>query len=341
MERGRKAGPAALVLLALALSSCAVSPARHDLAVEWYGVGNAWLAAGKYAEAGKAYDRSLALDPSLAAASYNAARALVEAGSYDRALAVADGLIKAEPDNLRFLGLRAYALYKAGRMKEAADAYEGAYSLDAWAPDIVYNSSLLLVEAGEPAKDIERLAPLVKAKPDDAVLLSLNARALADAGRDAEAIAAWEDLRSAGTIDTPSLERLGALLEKTGEYARAIEALAALVEKDPKRGAAWFALARLRLTRADDGPGGLAALGEALKAGFADKDAVASLLAEPHLVEREAVAKALGDKGLGPDAAPTADGPGADASGTAPAAPDAGQDDAANQAAPTGGSATP
>ncbi len=294
----------ALVLTAAllaGLSSCATSPARKALAVEWYGVGNAWLQAGKFAEAGKAYDRALSLDPGLVAASYNAAHALVEAGSYDRALAIAKGLLSGDPKNVRYISLEAWAYWKAGRMAEAAAAYEAAYALDPWAEDVVYNSSLLLLESAGPGdvdKAVERLGLLVKARPDSKADLSLYARALVAAGRDEEAIAALEDLRSMDGASAVDLDSLAALYEKRGEAATALDVYAAAAKKDPNSAPSWFELARLKLTLASDGPGGLEALGKALAAGYADKTAAADLLASPTLVSREAVAKALVAAGL-------------------------------------------
>jgi tetratricopeptide (TPR) repeat protein len=288
----------ALCALFIITTGCAIQPPNRDLALEWYGVGNAWLAAGKYAEAGKAYDRAISLDPKLVAASYNAARALVEAGSYDRGIGIAQVLAASEKDNVRYISLEAYAFWKAGRKEEAAAAWEKAWALDPWAPDVIFNSSLLLLDAGNPAAALERLAPLVTAKPDDEGVVALNARALTEAGREAEAILAWEDLRALGKIDAASLEKLGLLYEKAGEFAKGMEALAAAVEKEPKRGSAWFALARIRLSRADDAKAGLEALGKALEAGFSDRDAALALATLPGLVDRPAVVKALVGKGL-------------------------------------------
>ncbi|HUX39014.1 MAG TPA: tetratricopeptide repeat protein [Rectinemataceae bacterium] len=298
----RLAGALALVLASLAgLSSCATSPARKALAVEWYGVGNAWLQAGKFAEAGKAYDRALSLDPGLVAASYNAAHALVEAGSYDRALAIAKGLLSGEPKNVRYISLEAWTYWKAGRMAEAAAAYEAAYVLDPWAEDVVYNSSLLLLEAAgsdDVEKAVDRLGLLVKARPDSKADLALYARALLAAGRDEEAIAAWEDLRSMDGADAAGLDSLAALYEKRGDMATALDVYEAATKKDPASATSWFDLARLRLTLAADGPGGLEALGKALASGFKDKVAATALLASPGLSSREAVAKALVAAGL-------------------------------------------
>lgn len=87
-----------------------------------------------------------------------------------------------------------------------------------------------------------------------------------------------------------------------------MDTLAAAAQADGKRATAWFALARLRLSVAEDGSAGLEALGKAIEAGFTDRAAASALLAEPVLAEREAVAKLFADKGLTgepPAAAPT------------------------------------
>jgi tetratricopeptide (TPR) repeat protein len=297
---------------------CAISPARRDLAVEWYGVGNAWLAAGKWAEAGKAYDRALSLNPALVAASYNAARAFVESGNLDRALEMTDKLLAAEKDNVRFIALRAYALYKAGRVAESVAAYERAYALDQWSADIVYNYALLLLDSGDAAAAVDRLSPLAAAKPDDDGVQALYAKALSGSGREAEAAVIWEDLRSRDKLDVDALEKLGALYEKQGEFSKALDVLASATAKDPKRLTALFSIAKLKLTVADDAAGGLEALGKALDAGFSDREAAAALLALPGLLERGAVAKALADKGLVDDGGSAgAAGGGAGAEGSA------------------------
>ncbi|HUX41833.1 MAG TPA: tetratricopeptide repeat protein [Rectinemataceae bacterium] len=311
--------------------ACATSPSQKALATEWYGVGNAWMAAGKYAEAGKAYDRALTLDPGLIAASYNAARALVEAGSYDRALPIIKKLLAGDPQNLRYVSLDAWALWKSGKAAEAAAAYEAAFVLDPWAEDVVYNSALLLLDSGKPAdidKAVARLDPLVKARPDDKEDLALYARALALSGRDEDAIAAWEDLRSMGGADAPALLDLAGLYEKRGEDAKALDVLDEATKKDAQSAKAWFALARLRLTTANDGTGGLDALGKAIAAGFKDRDAAAALLASSGIASRDEVAKALAAAGL-VDSGGTGVGAGDTGSASLPGPQDAAGSDSA------------
>ncbi len=299
----RRPAPAFFVIVAniaimMMVGSCASVPDRRDLALEWYGVGNAYLAAQKWAEAGKAYDRAISLDPTLVAASYNASRALVEAGSYDRAIGLADELLARNPGNVRFLSIKAYALWKAGQAALATETYELAYAQDHFAADVVYNSAVLLLDSGKPAEAAERLAPLLLSKPDDPELLGLGARALGAAGKVPEAISAWETLKATGRMDAGNWELLAGLYLKSGAYAKALEALSECVKADPKRASAWFAQAKVRLTLADDGKGGLEALSKALEAGFADKEQASALLSEAHLLERTAVVKALAAKGL-------------------------------------------
>lgn len=297
--RGRsgRAGCCVLVLAAL-LSACASAPDRRKAALEWYEVGNAWYALGDWAKAGAAYSRALNLDKNLDAASYNAARALAEAGDFGQALALLDPLLERSPDNVRVIATKAYILYKMGRAVEALQAYDRVLELDPFAPDALYNAALLRLSMEDAVGAAGLLAPLVDAKPDDTAALALYAKALAAAERGPEAIAAYEALRGRGKADGAALETLGLLYEKEREFAKAMEALEAAVKAESSRAGAWFALARLRLSQAEDGQGGLEALKHALEGGFSDRDAAAALLAEPVLAEREAVLEALKDKGL-------------------------------------------
>ena len=104
--------------------------------------------------------------------------------------------------------------------------------------------------------------------------------------------------RTLGKADADALERLGALYGGAKRYPEAMDALAAAVKADPKRAAAWFSLARLRLVVASDSDKGLEALKGALDAGFADKAAASALLDEPDLPDRAKVIDLLKTKSL-------------------------------------------
>lgn len=284
--------------LCLLLASCATTPPPSRLASEWYEIGNGWYDLGKWDKAGAAYARAVALDPSLIGASFNMARALVESGDYDAALGAVGRILESDPKNVRALSLRAYILYKRGDAKGAVKAYDAVLLLDPYAPDAVYNAALLRDAAGDSAGAAADLERLLSVKTDDSGALALYARILAKLERKEEAIAAFERLRGLPKASADDLEKLGMLYEDGRNYASAIDAYAAATAADPKRAAAWFALARLKLADAEDGKGGLDALGKALDSGFSDKAAAAALLASPALVERDAVIAALKAKGL-------------------------------------------
>jgi tetratricopeptide (TPR) repeat protein len=298
---------AACIAAALAGTACSSVPApKAEVALAWYDLGNAWFDKGEWKKAGEAYSRALALDPSLAGASYNFARALAEAGDYTAALKILEGLAERDPGNVRVLAAEAYALYKSGDAAAALKAYDAVLLLDPYAADAVYNSALLKSAAGEKEAAAADLARLVAVKADDAAALLLLARLRKDLGARDEAILAYEAARGLGKADPAALEQLGLLYAEARRFSEAMDSLAAATQADGKRAGAWFALARLRLSVAEDGVTGLEALNKALEAGFSDKDAAAALLAEPVLAEREAVAKLLGEKGLVPGEEPPA-----------------------------------
>jgi tetratricopeptide (TPR) repeat protein len=284
---------AALVLVA----GCASTP-NSAMAREWYDLGVSWQDKGDWKKAGEAYSRALSLDPSLAAASYNLARALAESGDYDGSLKALDGLVKKDPKNVRVLSARAYSLHRKGDDKAALEAYRAVVELDPYAPDAVYNAALLELAAGDAASAASDLDRLTKARPEDGAAFALLGKALDRPGSTDGALDAYEKARALNKADAAALERIGALREGRKEYSEAMDAYAAASKADAKLASAWFALARLKLTIAGDGEGGLAALKSALEAGFADKDKAKALLDEPNLAEIEKATELLKSKGL-------------------------------------------
>jgi tetratricopeptide (TPR) repeat protein len=167
----------------LSASGCATTD-KAQLAREWYDIGNAWFDKGEWKKAGASYSRAIALDPRLAAASFNLARALAEAEDYEGALQVADDLLVEDPGNVRVVALRAWALYKTGEAKAAIAAYDGLLELDPYAPDAIYNVALIRSSLGEKERAAADLEPLLRAKPEDYEALALAAKLYDDLGRD-------------------------------------------------------------------------------------------------------------------------------------------------------------
>jgi tetratricopeptide (TPR) repeat protein len=286
----------ALAFAAMA-ASCASAP-PSPLAQEWYELGNSWLDKKEWKKAGEAYSHALAIDPSLAGASYNLARALAEAGDYEGSLRALDGLAKRDPGNVRVAAARAYALYKKGDAAEALKAYRAVLALDPYAPDAVYNVALLELATGDTVSAAADLDALSVAAPDDGQVLLALGRARDKNGDAAAALAAYEKAKALGKVDAQALERMGELYGASKRYPEAMDAFASAVKADPKRAGAWFSLARLRLVVASDAEQGLAALKAALDAGFSDRKAALALLDEPDLPEREKVLALLKAKGL-------------------------------------------
>ena len=97
---------------------------------------------------------------------FTAAKALVDGGSYDAALAQLTVLDKATPDNPDILNLIGFSLRKTGHADQALDYYNRAL---AQKPDhLGANEYLgeLYLELKQPAKAEERLAVLQKACGD-------------------------------------------------------------------------------------------------------------------------------------------------------------------------------
>lgn len=298
------------------LSSCATAEAPR-IAREYYEIGNAWLAMEKWDKAGTAYEKALAYDRGLAAASYNLARALTEAGAYPRALEILDRLLSDDPDNVRLIALRAYVLHKSGDDEAALAAYRRAAELNPRDAATTRNLALLLERAGKDEEARTILRELYTVHPaDDGVLRQL---ALLEARRvsgipgsgdssapgDASAATEAEDaltLLSAYLARKPGdrevLRARAELREARELFARAQEDWAALAQADPSDGEAWFRLARLRLVVAADREAGLEALRKAIDAKFSDPEAAAALLAALTEAERAKPAELLKAAGL-------------------------------------------
>ena len=62
----------------------------------------------------------------------------------------------------------------------------------------------------------------------------------------------------------------------------------------------WFSSAVIQLTKIEDPDRGLTALTQALEGGFGNQEAIAELLADPELLERDRVEALLRQNGLLP-----------------------------------------
>lgn len=277
-------------MLALASLSCATDQGRRQ-ALGWTELGNAWAELGRWDKAGDAWSRAMALDPGQGVASYNLSRALAEAGKYDESIAKSDEYLATDPDNAAVLTVKAYALYKSGRDAEALALYERVVALNGADSASVFNLAVLLEAAGRTAEAKDRYDAILALKPEDATASFRKGLLLAAGGEAEAAIPLLERYLAANTDSSEGRRALALAQVRAGLYMDAMESYAAIVEKAPEDAGSWFALARLRLTVAEDGQGGLDALGTALEKGFKDQALATELLADPALTASDDVRK--------------------------------------------------
>jgi len=286
----------ALVCL-LGLSACATDQSRKQ-AVGWTEIGNAWAELGAWDKAGDAWSRAIALDPGQQVAGYNLSRALAEAGKYEEAIVKSDDYLLSDPDNAAVLSIKAYCLHKAGRDEEALAVYERVVTLNGEDVPSIYNMAVLLESAGRTQEAVGRYDAILSLKPDHANASLRKGLLLAASGDPATAIPLIQRYVDGNSSSMEARKALAAVSEQAGAFAKSIELLEQIVVEAPEDAEAWFDLARLRLTVASDGTGGLEALENAIKNGYKDSVSAATLLAFEDLVSVDEVRSLLTGAGL-------------------------------------------
>ncbi|HQO66087.1 MAG TPA: tetratricopeptide repeat protein, partial [Spirochaetales bacterium] len=223
---------------------------------------------------------------------------LAEAGKYDESIAMSDRYLDSDPDNAAVLAVKAYALHRQGRDDEAIAVYERVASLNGGDRASSFNLAVLLEATGRGDEAMARYDAMLALDPDDAAASYRKGLLLAGGGDAEAAIPFLERYLAAEPESAEGRRVLAAALERAGLYLRALEAYAAMAAKDETDAAAWFALARLRLTKADDATGGLSALDSAIEQGFKDAEAARALLRTDGLLAADLVEKRLGRVGL-------------------------------------------
>ncbi len=286
-----------VMFLSLGLFSCATDQSRLQ-AVGWTDIGNAWAELGAWDKAGDAWSRAIALDPGQEVAGYNLSRALAEAGKYDEAITRSDTYLASDPDNAAVLSIKAYSLHKAGRDGEALAVYERVVQLNGEDVASVYNLAVLLESAGRTEEATARYDAILALKPEDANASLRKGLILLAGGDPAAAIPFLQRYVDANPTSLEGRKALATVNEKAGAFANAIEILEKIVADEPQDAGSWFSLARLRLTVAADGPGGLEALENATLNGFKDAQLAATLLESKELVSAGEVRSILLKAGL-------------------------------------------
>ncbi len=312
---------AAIVALAL-LASCMSAPERRAVAEEYYNLGNAHLAAGKVQRALALFELAVRADPSLLQAHYNLSLALLQAGRGGEAVRTLSDMLARDPDNVMVLSLLGYAAYSLGRFQEALDRYEQVLARSPGDRDSLYNKALALRKLGRLDDAARALGTVADRAPADDLALEALLR-LADLHREAEA---WDD--EAQTLErylewkpqsADALLKLASAYRLQEKYLPAVEAYRRASSLAPEKPEAWMGQAELLLTVIEDPEAGLQALERALQGGFRGKDRLNALLADERLTEKERV-RGLVERWSAPEAQQKAPGP-AGTAGPAPTPP--------------------
>ncbi len=322
MEGGPKVNRvlcAALGLLLLAAMGCTRYVRIDDLAEEYYNLGNAFYDLEEYEHAERYYLRALELDPELERAGFNLARALAEQERYAESLTLLQELLLSDPDNLRILEAIAYVEYRRGDIDAAISGYERVLDASPFRRDALYNLGVLLLEDGAELEARGYLAQAYDVSPEDPDVLHAYAEALFRTGRSEAGLSVLDDLREIPDLSKTYLRNAAGRYAEAEFYADALVLYDRLLADSPEDPEAFFAKARILLTAAEEGDAGIAALENALKAGFADTEAAGLLLTEPALIRAEEVRELFGEYGVEPVADPGETDPtGTDSTGTPP-----------------------
>ncbi len=87
-------------------------------------LGSVYLRLARYEEAAEQLSKALELAPDYTAARFNLAGTFVYRGDWQGALETAGELLQHDPDDIRYLDLRAFSLLRLGELAAAATAYE-------------------------------------------------------------------------------------------------------------------------------------------------------------------------------------------------------------------------
>jgi tetratricopeptide (TPR) repeat protein len=199
---------------AVEMASAAVASAP-ELVAAWVALGQALMAAERYEEAAKAYERAIRLDGTNALARLGLGELKIAAGRPEEAVAEFELALRRKPSLIAaHLGL-GNALAGVGRNEEALARYEAALALRARLPEGEFATGFALARLGRAKEAETRYRRAVAARPDFA--------------------AAWVNL--------------GALLREQGQDTFAEAALRRAIGLRPDLVSGWLNLAALEHER--------------------------------------------------------------------------------------------
>jgi tetratricopeptide (TPR) repeat protein len=216
---------------------------KRSAAERLYSQGLAQLALDEYLRALPYFEKAAETDPNYAEAWYQAGYCYGVLGKHAEALRASRQAAKLRPDwaaSFVNIGASSYAL---GQYKDAVDAYRQAVRLDDNNANIQYSLGLTFGKLNRPDEEILAQRRAIAIKPDHANALERLGLALFQQKRYAEAITAFDGLKTYKP-DAKTYNYLGESYLETGKAEESIEAFNSAVGYDPDFEQARFNLGR-------------------------------------------------------------------------------------------------
>jgi tetratricopeptide (TPR) repeat protein len=261
-----------VALLSLVFFAC-VSDRR---AQEYYALGDAYFELGKYDEAETWYTKAKFNKTTKEAAYYSLGRVAFEKKDYKKAADYFDQVLYSDGENVMALKGAAYSYAQAGNAEKALSYYEKINALVPEDADSGYNYALFLSILGRNEEAESALSRYSLNLSGDNLLLLAR---LQKAQNKVEAVDTYAKYLETKDNDAARAEYAEAM-ENAELYARALMEYKSLKEKaadDGQKALYSFRIARCLFKANPEDPDAQVNLDEAVKLGFADKDALEKL----------------------------------------------------------------
>jgi protein O-mannosyl-transferase len=218
-------------------------------------LGNALLAAGRYADAVAQYQEALQLKPDYNQLYNNLGDALLQLHRPREAVAALAAGLRLFPSDPNVHNNLGAAFLQLGRTDDAIREYEAALSVEPGSAATESNLALALSEAGRADEAIAHYQAAVRLQPDLATAHFALGNLLARAGRFAEAVAEYRQVVQLEPGNVRARTNLGNALLLTGRVDEAIAAYREVLRQHPDDASARANLARALAMRAAGSPG--------------------------------------------------------------------------------------
>lgn len=281
------------LLLLVSLGSCLSLVDKKALARDYAALGQGYFELKQYDKAQGYFSRASELDPQLPLNSFELAKTFAENGQYGKSLSLLDDLLKKEPDNTVFLGLKGYILQKTGKTAEARTCIERVLVLSPYSKDALFNLGVIEYGAKEYKKAYDAWASLIEIDPKDSEATLLLAKAAFKADMADTGFQLLESYSALKPDDLSGLRMQAKQRYERREFALALKAYESLVSKDSGNADDWFELSMLAMQAAEDRERSLAAFKKAFDLGFKDRKRAYDFITSLPADEREGFKKLI------------------------------------------------